>query len=83
MTEDAGQIFKGLISEYKNKAKRTEQEVQGYPKPPGLGAFWFNSDTGILYIASLDEDGETIWQQMTDVMGPKPLVTDGPDELWV
>jgi len=83
MTEDAGQIFKGLISEYRSKAKRIEQEAEGCPKPPGLGAFWLNSETGILYIATLDEDGETMWQKMTDVMGPTPLIKDGPDELWI
>lgn len=83
MTDDADQIFKGLINEYKAKANRSQQELEGFPKPPGLGAFWLNSETGVLYIASLDEQGETIWQEMRDVMGPRPLVSDGPDELWV
>jgi len=83
MTEDAGQIFKGLIDEYSAKAIRTQQEIEGFPKPPGLGAFWLNSETGILYIAALDDSAEAVWRQMEDVMGPKPLVTDGPDQLWV
>jgi len=86
MTDDAGQIFQGLINEYKVKAKRSEQLRDGFPKPPGLGAFWLDSDTGILYIASLDEEGEAIWQRMESVMGPKPLSPldiDGPDHLWV
>jgi hypothetical protein len=86
MTEDAGQIFKGLINEYKGKAERSDQQQAGMPIPPGLGAFWLDSETGILYIASVGDDGEALWRRMEDVMGPKPLKplsADDPDQFWI
>jgi len=79
MTQDAGQLFNELIDEYGKRVKGSKDGRGDIPKPPGLGAFWLNSETGILYMASLDEDGETIWQSVDDVMGPG----DGPDLLWV
>lgn len=75
MSQDAGQLFKGLIQEYNLKAARTDQELKGYPKAPGLGAFWLNSETGVLYISALDELGEPVWRPMSD--------SDEDSQMWV
>jgi hypothetical protein len=75
MSQDAGKLFKGLIREYDRKANKIERELRGRPKPPGLGAFWLNSETGVLHIAALNELGEPVWRPMSD--------GDEDSQMWV
>lgn len=59
MKDDAGKIFKDLIGEYQGK---TPQERRPEPTPEALGQLWLNSETNLLYMASMDDEWNIVWK---------------------
>lgn len=59
MKDDAGKVFKDLIGEYQ---RETPQGKRPEPKPEALGQLWLDSETNLLYVASMGDDGKSVWK---------------------
>jgi hypothetical protein len=60
MTEDAGQIFKSLIDEYRSRQQKDLVE-KTLPKPRYVGDLCMAPGAHQLFMCALDNKGELYW----------------------